>query len=123
MLLQYFGFVINFQKGDIPPLGSGSPSRLHCVHHYSLLEISDAIEAKIYGLLDILTCIKEYLQHVDKNAFQWDAYRPPVDRMWGGGYLPGMGDVCPGGCLPRGLCHVTYPIMHLMLLVCCLHTD
>ena len=47
---------------------------------------------------------------VDKNAFQWDGYRPLVDRIpactaWGGG-LP-SGSVCPwgvsdhGGCLPR----------------------
>ena len=27
-----------------------------------------------------------------------------------------------GGYLSRG-CHVTYPIMHLMLPVCCLHTN
>ena len=32
------------------------------------------------------------------------------------------GGVCPGGCLP-GRCHVTYPIIHLMLPVCCLHTN
>ena len=29
----------------------------------------------------------------NKNAFQWDAYRPLVDRIPGG---------CPGGCLPKG---------------------
>ena len=40
--------------------------------------------------------------------------------------------VCSGGCLPRGClpgrclprgCHVTYPIMHLMLPVCCPNTN
>ena len=36
-----------------------------------------------------------------------------------------VGGVCPGvGCLPGGMdVHVTYPIMHLMLPVCCLHTN
>ena len=87
-----------------------------------------------------------------KNAFQWDAYRPLVDRMcvcvymgmstWevsargvcqrgclpGGGGMSAQGSVCPGGicpegCLPRMVCHVTYPIVHLMLPVCCLHTN
>ena len=61
-----------------------------------------------------------------------------------GGCLPGggVGECLPGGCLPgvggggvcrgvsarggvcqRGVYHVTYPIMHLMLPVCCLHTN
>ena len=47
-----------------------------------------------------------------------------------GGYLPGVpaqgvpawGDVYQG--VPaRGVDHVTYPIMHLILPVCCLHTN
>ena len=44
----------------------------------------------------------------DKNAFQWDAYRPLVDRIpacnaqGGGGVCPG--GVCPGGCLPGRVC-------------------
>ena len=42
----------------------------------------------------------------------------------GGAYLP-RGVPAQGGCLPMGggLCHVTYPIMHLMSPVCCLHTN
>ena len=49
---------------------------------------------------------------------------------WG---VPVQGDVSvqgglPGGCLHGGVStqggyHVTYPIMHLMLPVCCLHTS
>ena len=101
-------FVINFLKGDIPPIGSGSPSRLHCVHHYSLLEIGHAIEAKIYGLFGIVTCIKEYLQYVDKNAFQWVAYHPLVDRMWGG-------SVCLGVCVPCDLSHHAFDVTCMLL--------
>ena len=42
----------------------------------------------------------------------------------GGVYLPG-GCTCPGGGVPArgGVYHVTYPIMHLMLPVCCLLTN
>ena len=63
----------------------------------------------------------------NKNAFQWDAYRT-AHLFTGGGCLPrgclprgvsARGSVCLGGCA----CHVTYPIMHLMLPVCCLHTN
>ena len=63
---------------------------------------------------------------VNKNAFQWDAYRLLVDRMCGGVSAWGVSSwgCLPGGGLPRGdVCHVTYPIMHLMLPVCCLHTN
>ena len=36
-----------------------------------------------------------------KNAFQWDAYHPLVDRIPA---CTGQGGVCPGeGCLPRGV--------------------
>ena len=77
-----------------------------------------------------------FIKH--KNEFQWDAYCLLVDCMWGGIH-PGRAG-CParwgcllrgwwvgvsaqgGGCLP-GRCHVTYPIMHLMLPVCCLNTN
>ena len=46
---------------------------------------------------------------INKNAFQWDAYRPLVDRIppctaWRGVY-PSMhwaGGCLPGECLPRG---------------------
>ena len=57
----------------------------------------------------------------------------------GGGGVSAQGGVCPrGGCLSRGDvclgvsaqgdvcwegCHVTYPIMHLMLPVCCPNTN
>ena len=47
----------------------------------------------------------------------------------GGLYLPGgctcRGVYLPGGCTcqGRGVYHVTYPIMHLMLPVCCLLTN
>ena len=41
----------------------------------------------------------------DKNAFQWDAYRPLVDRLLAGCLLWGVcllgGGVCAGG----GVCH------------------
>ena len=76
----------------------------------------------------------------DKNAFQWDVYCLLVDHIpactvAGGvpawrGTCPGgctcwgeymLGGTWPGGCLPGG-CHVTYPIMHLMLPVCWLRT-
>ena len=42
---------------------------------------------------------------MDKNAFQWDAYRPLVDRIPAltGGVCPG-GAVCPGACLSRRGC-------------------
>ena len=149
MLLQYFGFVINFEKGDIPvpPPGCIVCTITVCWRLVMLLRLK-------FMVSDILTWVKEYLQHVDKNAFQWNAYRPLVDHMWGvspGGYLSRMGGVClgwgvsgwdggclsrtgdvclgwgvsarDGGCLPRGLCHVTYPIMHLMSPLCCLHTN
>ena len=52
----------------------------------------------------------------------------PGGLVWG--VLPG--GVVLGGCGPRrgvpggvsgGCYHVTYPIMHLMLPVCCLHTN
>ena len=43
----------------------------------------------------------------NKNAFQWDAYRPLVDRIpaytvQGGVCLGGVS--APWGCLPRGVC-------------------
>ena len=61
---------------------------------------------------------------MNKNAFQWDVYRPLLDHIpaWEGGMYSSMhwvgvypskhwaggvclGDVCPGGCLPReGVC-------------------
>ena len=59
-------------------------------------------------------------------------------RLRGGGIpcIPGGVSACPSGvCLPGGrwvvaqggpawgVYHVTYPIMHLMLPVCCLHTN
>ena len=36
---------------------------------------------------------------LNKNAFQWDAYRPHIDRVWGGGSsIPGGGGFSiPGG--------------------------
>ena len=44
-----------------------------------------------------------------------------------GGTCPGTGGTYPGGCLPREVSawghHVTYPIVHLMIPVCCLHTN
>ena len=48
-----------------------------------------------------------------------------------GGCDPGGVVVVPGGGFPGGVWsqgggivyHVTYPIMHLMLPVCCLHTN
>ena len=40
---------------------------------------------------------------------------------WGG--LTWGGSALWGGCLTWGVYHVTYPIMHLMLPVCCLHTN
>ena len=119
MLLQYFGFVINFEKGDIPvpPPGCIVCTITVCWRLVMLLRLK-------FMVSDILTWVKEYLQHVDKNAFQWNAYRPLVDHMWGvspggvfvqdGGRLPGMGSVwlgrglsvLDGGCLPGmgGVC-------------------
>ena len=43
-----------------------------------------------------------------KNAFQSDAYRPLVDRMPA---CTGRMGVCPGRCLPGGVCH-THPGRH-----------
>ena len=76
---------------------------------------------------------KKWKHFNDKNAFQWDAYRPLVDSMCvcmggvclGGGSLS-RGCVYPGGVSTQGVsawgAHMTYPMMHLILPVCCLHT-
>ena len=44
---------------------------------------------------------------INKNAFQWDAYRPLVDRIRNihrGGGVSAQGGVYPGGVCPRGFC-------------------
>ena len=63
------------------------------------------------------------------NAFQQDEYRPLIDRRRGGrvsaqgGCLPGGWLGGGGGFLLRGVYHVTYPIVYLMLPVCCPNTN
>ena len=50
---------------------------------------------------------------------QWGTYQSGTCL---GVYLPGV--YLPRGCTcPGDVYHVTYPIMHLMLSVCCLHTN
>ena len=63
----------------------------------------------------------------DLSSQGWGGMAPsaPLDLL-----LSTQRSICPGkvsaqegglprGCLPRGLCHMTYPKMHLMLPVCC----
>ena len=55
----------------------------------------------------LMTNLNHHNQPKNKNAFQWDAYRPLVDRITActgqGGVSAGGGVCLPGGCLPGGL--------------------
>ena len=55
-------------------------------------------------------CIRIYMR-TRMHSSRMRMARPLT--LWVGGCLP-------GGCLPGKAYHVTYPIMHLMLPVCCL---
>ena len=81
------------------------------------IEISKEYHTHTHVSVELLSLTTESLFY--KNAFQWDAYCPFVNRLPGGmsakgGCLPGgvcrscvprgvcAGGVCPGGCLPGG---------------------
>ena len=56
-------------------------------------------ELWLSGCLVTLHAGTEEVAISNNNAFQWDAYHPLVDRIPA---CNGQGDVCLGGCLPRG---------------------
>ena len=74
-----------------------------------LLTIS--VNRPLFVLHDLFSnsCLKR-MARSDKNAFQWDAYRPLIDRILAcnvQGVYPSMHRArgcLPGGCLPREIC-------------------
>ena len=59
-----------------------------------------------YHFIIALSCVKDTKLINNKNAFQWDAYRPLIDRIpactvaGGGGTC--LGGTCPGGVPAMG---------------------
>ena len=77
----------------------------HLWSHISYVKI---LLAKMFNTVSeksyLSTLIKRYFK---KNAFQWDAYRPLVDRIPA---CTAQGGVCPGGYLSRGVRQTPPPV-------------
>ena len=61
----------------------------------------------LFNFVFLLSLSEKLVEWMNKNAFQWDAYRPlqwPSPQGLGGGGVCLEGDFClGGGCLPRGV--------------------